>query len=208
MALDLTQIVIILTYISILLEIIIFPVPSVASSYQLIKQKKSLPEGFFYKRIQNLNLWQKVILLALPTLLSIIAYCAPLILIILSEFSNIPVYKTENAWLKFIAFIFILAGRAISVYSTISIRRNNRQIGKSFELKTGSLFSVSRNPILLGLYVSYVGMIILFPYFFMLIAFGYYILHMHFRILIEESFLRYKFGDKYVNYMGRTKRYI
>jgi len=206
--LDFTEIFIILTYISVLIEIIVFPVPSVASSYQLLIEKKLLPDDLFYTRIQNLKSLQKIILLALPTLLSVIAYCAPLILIITSNFSNFLVDKTEKTGLIIIAFLLIIMGRIISMYSVINLRRNNRQIGMSFELKTGNIFSISRNPILLGMYISYIGMIILFPNLFMLLAFTYFIIHMHFRILVEESFLEFKFGDKYVNYKKQIKRYL
>lgn len=206
--LDFTEIFIILTYISVLIEIIVFPVPSVASSYQLLIEKKLLPDDLFYTRIQNLKSIQKIILLVLPTLLSVIAYLAPLILIITSNFSNFLVDKTEKTGLIIIAFLLIIMGRIISMYSVINLRRNNRQIGMSFELKTGNIFSISRNPILLGMYISYIGMIILFPNLFMLLAFAYFIIHMHFRILVEESFLEFKFGDKYVNYKKQIKRYL
>ncbi len=208
MELDLTEILIILTYASMLLEIVVFPVPSVASSFQLILRSKQLPNEMLYTRIQNLNLWQKIIILLLPTCLSIIAYCVPLILIFISKFSSVLIDKTENAKLLIAAYFIIICGRIISLYSVMKIRRNNRQVGKSFELKTGNIFSVSRNPILFGMYVSFIGMIILFPIWFMFIAFGYYFAHMHFRILIEESFLKNKFGERYTQYRQQTKRYF
>jgi protein-S-isoprenylcysteine O-methyltransferase Ste14 len=150
----------------------------------------------------------KILLLFLPTLLSITAYCLPLILVAVSILSPGFVNKTEKTGLVFIAFLLILAGRIISLYSVLQIRKNNRQAGKSFELKTGNIFSFSRNPILLGMYITYMGMIILFPFWFMLAGFAVYAGNMHFRILIEESFLRHKFGNNYINYQEQTKRYL
>lgn len=208
MILDFTEIIVIITYLSFLVEIIVFPVPSVASSYQLILKRKSVAHDFLYTKVQNMNLLQKLVLLGIPTLLSIIAYCVPLILIAISKFTEGVVDKTESIEFVILAFILILSGRVISLYSVMKIRRNNRQQGNSFELKTRSIFSVSRNPILFGMYVSFIGMIILFPRFYMIIAFAYYVAHMHFRILIEESFLKYKFGDKYSAYQEKTKRYL
>ena len=208
MILDLTEILVILTYMSMLVEIIVFPIPSVASSYQLILKRKLVPQDFLYTKVQNMNFWQKLAVLALPTLLSIIAYCIPLILVVISKFTNDLVYKTERLEFLVIAFILIITGRIISLYSVIEIRRNNRQVGNNFELKTQSIFSLSRNPILFGMYVSFIGMIILFPHFYMIIAFAFYVAHMHFRILIEESFLKYKFGNKYFDYQKKTKRYL
>jgi protein-S-isoprenylcysteine O-methyltransferase Ste14 len=208
MILDQTEILVILTYISILGEIIVFPVPSMASSYNLILKMKPAPNDSLYTKVQNLNLWQKIISLALPTLLSVTAYCVPLILILISKFTDDLAYKTERLEFIVIAFILIITGRIISLYSVFKIRRNNRQVGNSFELKTQSIFSISRNPILFGMYVTFVGMIILFPRFYMLIAFAYYVVHMHFRILIEESFLKYRFGAKYTDYQEKTKRYL
>ncbi len=207
-AFDLIEIFIILTYLSLFIEIIVFPVPSVASSFQLILRKKSLPDPFLYTRVQNLNFWWKIILLALPSLLSAIAYCVPLVLIALSKFSTNLIYKTEKIELIIVAIFLILAGRIVSLYSVMNIRRNNKQKGNSFDLKTGNIFSFSRNPILFGLYISFIGMIILFPKWFMIMAFGYFIVHMHFRIIIEESFLKFKFGEKYTIYSEKTKRYI
>ena len=208
MVLDVIEILIIVTYVSLLIEIIVFPVPSVASSFQLIIRKKSLPNKFLYNKVQNLNLWQKIILLAFPSLLSVIAYCIPLILIMISKFSDVSFEKTEKTELILIAFLLILTGRIVSLFSVMKIRRYNRQKGKSFDLKTSNIFSISRNPILFGLYISFIGMIILFPKWIMFLAFVYYVVHMHFRILIEESFLKFKFGNKYVNYQNQTKRYF
>ena len=208
MILDLTDILIILTYLSFLIEIIVCPVPSVASSFQLIVRNKSLPNEFLYTRIQNLKILQKIVLLAIPSLLGLIAYCVPLILIAVSKFSDDVIYKTDKIELIVTAFLLIFSGRIISLYSVTKIRLNNRQAGKSFDLKTKNIFSVSRNPILFGLYVSFIGMIIIFPYLYMIIAFVYFFAHMHFRILIEESFLKYKFGDKYSDYREKTKRYL
>lgn len=205
---DQTEIIVILTYVSVLIEIIVFPVPSVASSFQLILREKSLPSEFLFNKVQKLNLWQKILLLAFPSLLSVIAFCTPLILIVISKFSDVSIDKTEKTELIIIAFLLILTGRIISLYSVMNIRKNNHQKGQSFDLKTSNIFSFSRNPILLGLYISFIGMIILFPKWVMLLAFGYYVVHMHFRILIEESFLKYKFGNKYEKYQYQTKRYF
>lgn len=207
-AFDFIEIFILLTYLSLFIEIIVFPVPSVASSFQLIIRKKSLPDPFLYTRVQNLNFWWKIILLALPSLLSAIAYCVPLILIALSKLSASLIYKTEKIEFIIAAIFLILTGRTISLYSVMNIRRNNRQTGNSFDLKTGNIFSFSRNPILFGLYITFIGMIILFPKWFMILAFAFFIVHMHFRILIEESFLKFKFGEKYSTYSKKTKRYF
>ena len=205
---DFIEIFIILTYLSMLIELIIFPVPSVASSYQLIFKKGQISNDFLYTRVLKLKVWQKILVLALPTLISIIAYCTPLILIITSKLSIIIIDKPDNVGLMLIAFFIVLTGRIISIYSTIRIRQNNRQNRYSFELKTGNIFSLTRNPILLGMYLSYIGIMVLLPHYLILLAFVYYFIHMHFRILIEESFLKFKFGDKYVTYQAKTKRYF
>jgi len=205
---DIVEIAIILIYLSIIFEISLFPVPSVASIYQLFFDKKYLTNNTLLEKIQKLNVWLKVLILLLPTFMSVLCYCYPFILILLSKSKHAYVTRTDHLWIILTAFVILLLGRIISLYSVFIIRKNNRQQKNSFALKTKAIFSISRNPILIGMYITYAGLLILFPYPLMFAGLAVYLINMHFRILIEESFLKWKFGEEYISYLAHTRSYI
>jgi protein-S-isoprenylcysteine O-methyltransferase Ste14 len=70
------------------------------------------------------------------------------------------------------------------------------------------LFGRSRNPLLLGMYLFYAGMWVLFPTLIFAVGLVVYVLNMHFRVLLEEDFLRHHFGAPFDQYMLKARRYL
>lgn len=92
------------------------------------------------------------------------------------------------------------------------------QMGKSWrigideknktEFVTKGLFSVSRNPIFLGMIVAIFAAFLLLPNLFtFFIAFSGYII-IQIQIRLEEEFLQKQFGNEYVHYKTKTRRLI
>jgi protein-S-isoprenylcysteine O-methyltransferase Ste14 len=76
------------------------------------------------------------------------------------------------------------------------------------ELITTGIFTVSRNPFFLSLDLYFIGIAILLPSMFFI---GFAILTLvsiHFFILKEEKFMRFVYGDEYLEYQRKVRRYF
>jgi protein-S-isoprenylcysteine O-methyltransferase Ste14 len=76
------------------------------------------------------------------------------------------------------------------------------------DLRTGGLYSVSRNPIYLGLYLSLLGIFLILPNIVVLLSLIAFIVNNHFRIRREEEYLEKAFGQDYVRYKRKVGRYL
>ena len=76
------------------------------------------------------------------------------------------------------------------------------------ELVTSGLFSVSRNPVFLGMIVSLIGLFLVTPTAFSLLflIFGYVLIQVQIRL--EEEFLYRQHGEKYLDYLIKVRRLI
>ncbi len=205
-------IIIILYFLSIILEITLIPVPSVASTYQLLfpieETKNIITSNSLLYTVQNKNLFIKGIIIVIPYILSLLGYCWPLLLIISHALGWIKPFWNNHIYLIILGVFLLLFGRMITLSSALDIRSNNSQKGDDFDLKTKGIFKLSRNPIALGLHVGILGMNILFPSWIFLGLTIVYVLNIHFKIILEEDFLKQLFKEKYVQYFHQTKRYL
>jgi protein-S-isoprenylcysteine O-methyltransferase Ste14 len=214
---QLATFVILLAYGLLFFELVFLHVPSVASVYQLVWSNKSIinysNEKLKGGRLHAVLKWpilKKLLLLALPTFISIITGLLPLIYIIsiLLNVSSWQEYNNEHFAQNFAGVVMIVAGRIFTVYATLEIRKGNQQKESSFDLKTNGVFGFSRNPLLVGMYIMYAGMLIIFPDFLFAAGLVVYVLNMHFRILLEEDFLEFQFGKPFNIYKQKVKRYL
>jgi protein-S-isoprenylcysteine O-methyltransferase Ste14 len=211
---ELVSVLVYLMYLSLGIELLIFSVPSVASSFNLWSKKND-----FQNEMENADIkiaeWsfiKKVFFLALPVVIICLTFLLPILYA--SGILDVPskYYWIENPglnkWFCVLPFLIMAIGRLLSFYSVLRIRQENKQTGHSFDLKMTSIYNKSRNPIQLGMYVFALGLILLYPspiFFFGII---FYILYMDYKIRIEEKFLLEKFGDAYAKYSSETKRYF
>lgn len=79
---------------------------------------------------------------------------------------------------------------------------------KKSDLVTAGLFSISRNPIFLGMILSLLGLFLCLPtiYTSIFLVMGYVLIQIQIRL--EEEFLLKEHGDKYKNYMNKVRRFI
>ncbi|MEQ9187730.1 MAG: isoprenylcysteine carboxylmethyltransferase family protein [Cryomorphaceae bacterium] len=106
--------------------------------------------------------------------------------------------------LAFISFVWIIIAQ--------NQMSNSWRIGINYEekteLKKTGLFRVSRNPIFLGVIVSYIGTFLIIPN-----ALSFAIMLLTFVILqiqvrLEEEYLKKTHGNTYVEYMNAVRRWI
>jgi protein-S-isoprenylcysteine O-methyltransferase Ste14 len=214
---QLVSFVVIASYAILLLELIFLHVPSVASVYQLVWIKKSIinyhNEKLTHGRLYLVLHWptiKKLLLLGLPTGISIITGLLPLIYIgcLLTKVCSWEQLNNISIMQNIVGMLLIICGRIFTVYATLVIRQENRQTKESFQLKTDGVFGFSRNPLLVGMYVMYVGMLVVFPQILFALGLFVYVLNMHFRILLEEDFLLFQFGKPFHEYQQHVRRYL
>ena len=124
----------------------------------------------------------------------------------------VPVpYLEASIPLKWTGF-FISLVAMIWIFTAQLNMRDSWRIGIDYDEKTtlitGGLFSISRNPIFLGMLISYVGFFLLMPN---ALSFGLGLVSyvsISIQIRLEETFLLDKQGEIYANYLDRVNRWI
>jgi protein-S-isoprenylcysteine O-methyltransferase Ste14 len=183
-------------------------VPSVASTFQLFYYSDITQDGPLMKRVKSWPLWLKSILLFVPVAFLVILYLLPLLFVFYPDSKSwFDVISTDLTY-RVVGWIIVFSGRILALFSVIQIRKENLPTNNEFSLKTKGWFSFSRNPSLIGMYITYIGFIILFPNWIMAVGFIVYFANMHFRILLEEDFLHQKFGKQFEVYLKQTRRYF
>lgn len=79
---------------------------------------------------------------------------------------------------------------------------------KETELVTGGIYCISRNPAFLGFDLLYIGILVAFPNIWHAVAVAVALFLFHQQIKNEEAFLESAFGQEYVDYKKRVRRYI
>lgn len=214
---QLVSFVVIAAYAVLCIELIFLHVPSVASVYQLVWIKKSIVnyhnEKLTHGRLYDVLHWpmmKKLWLLGLPTAISVVTGLLPLVYIgcLWTNLCSWEQLNNTSVAQNIIGMLLIIGGRVFTVYATLIIRKENRQTKDSFQLKTDGVFRYSRNPLLVGMYVMYVGMWVLFPQIIFGVGLFIYVINMHFRILLEEDFLFFQFGKPFQEYKQQVSRYL
>ena len=112
-----------------------------------------------------------------------------------------------------------IAGLVLCALGTAITMVSQLQMGKSWrigvdetektELITHGMFSLSRNPIYLGMMVIGLGFMTLVPHLFMVACFVLAFIGIDLQVRkIEEPHLKHMFGDQYAGYAERVGRYL
>jgi protein-S-isoprenylcysteine O-methyltransferase Ste14 len=148
-------------------------------------------------------------------LLPMILLISFIFIIITALHINLPIvisnYLIKTIWMKYIGIIFCYIGLIIFLLALVSFGKSWR-IGidenNSNDLITTGIFKYSRNPIFLFMDIYFIGIMLIYPNIvFIIMAIGT-VIGIHFQILREEKFLLNKFGEKYIEYKNKTRRYI
>jgi protein-S-isoprenylcysteine O-methyltransferase Ste14 len=76
------------------------------------------------------------------------------------------------------------------------------------ELKTNGLFSVSRNPVFLGMLSTLAGIFLIFPNAITMLTLVSSILLFQVQARLEEEYLKNTHGETYLNYCQNTDRWF
>jgi protein-S-isoprenylcysteine O-methyltransferase Ste14 len=124
----------------------------------------------------------------------------------------IPLFKIIHFPWNLFGIILIIIGILMTLL-TNSVLLKNRTSIQPFEnpdvLLTSGLFKLSRNPLYLGMALAFFGVVItmgsLSPFVFPIV---FVIIINRLIIPIEENKLEIAFGDKYLDYKTKTRRWI
>jgi len=125
-------------------------------------------------------------------------------------FINLSLFEKKSVFLWICVALFgigvMLFALAIIRLGTFSLRVGLAQENTS--LRTTGIYRFSRNPMLLGLYLIALGSAIYVqnPINWILVIVA---LTVHHKIILaEEDFLHERFGDQWIEYRGKVRRYI
>ena len=112
------------------------------------------------------------------------------------------------AW---VGVLFCLAGLGLLLLSLISFGRSFR-VGiytrDPDKLVTTGIFALSRNPIYVAFASVLIGQFLIFPNWLLLLYLGAAVWLFHRQVLLEEVYLKEHYGEDYVHYCARVKRYL
>src|SRR5262245_16153380 len=117
----------------------------------------------------------------------------------------------ESGGTAWVGVVFCFAGLVFLVLSLVSFGRSFRvgiDVDHPDRLVTTGIFALNRNPIYVGFALVLLGQFLVFPNWVPLIYFGAGLWLMHRQVLREEAFLRTHYGEEFVEYRTRVKRYL
>lgn len=111
-----------------------------------------------------------------------------------------------------LGYIFLVGGFALAAWSVWHLRAADTNVPTNLPataLVTTGPFRTTRNPIYIGLALSFLGLASLMdaPIAMLMLLPVLIILHVGV-VLREEAYLEQKFGEAYIEYAARTKRYF
>ncbi len=123
----------------------------------------------------------------------------------------LPFWYLENPILQKIGWIFLFVS-LILVWISQSQMSTSWRIGIDEENKTklvtNGMFSISRNPIFLGIMIANIGLFLVIPNAFTLLIISLSTLSVNTQIRLEEEFLKREFGNEYIQYAEKVRRWI
>ncbi|MGJ8744852.1 methyltransferase family protein [Polaribacter sp.] len=123
----------------------------------------------------------------------------------------LPFWYLENQTLQKIGWVLLWVS-LILVWFSQSQMANSWRIGidenNKTKLVTKGVFSISRNPIFLGIMITNVGLFLVIPNAFTLLIISLSALSVNTQIRLEEEFLKHEFGNKYTAYAKKVRRWI
>ena len=104
---------------------------------------------------------------------------------------------------------FLLLGVGIGLSAWAVLEAGTTNIESPDNLITSGPYSFSRNPMYVGWGLIYLGVALTMDSVWILALFPLVFAATHFMdVLKEEQFLREKFGDEYLDYQSRVRRYL
>ena len=145
--------------------------------------------------------------------------------ILIVELVVVGIYAFKIEWYKYLlpfwyleSSILYVVGWVFLMLSLIIVWIAQSQMAKSWrigideknktKLVTKGLFSISRNPIFLGIMIANIGLFIVIPNAFTLLIISLSTISINTQIRLEEEFLKREFGKDYFEYAKKVRRWI
>ena len=123
----------------------------------------------------------------------------------------LPFWYLEYDYLVYFGWSLLILSLII-VWIAQSQMANSWRIGidekNKTELVTRGLFSISRNPIFLGVMIANMGLFFIIPNAFTLLIVSLSTVSINTQIRLEEEFLKNSHGEKYRDYFIRVRRWL
>ena len=123
----------------------------------------------------------------------------------------LPVWYLDYAWLQHVGASIVLVSFTWIIVAQFQMSKSWR-IGIDYSEKTelikSGLFKYSRNPIFLGVIISYIGTFLIIPN---ALTFGIMVLtyvSIQLQVRMEEEYLQKMHGDRYEQYKNEVNRWV
>ena len=195
------QITILLTYALFLFEIFVVPIPGARSTAKKIAWLKASSAG------RSDVLWT-----AMGVIGGVFLFVPPPVLVFLPGKLLPGLFRPLELPpdVHTVALVLLLAGHAVMLAATFSLRPHLRRFEKTgkLQLKTDGIFGWCRHPIQAGFLLVLAGILLAVPAPAVLFGAALFVAFSHRRILQEEAFLTALFGEEYRAYRQRAGRYL
>ena len=143
----------------------------------------------------------------------------------LLELIVVGIYAFKIEWYKYLLIFWYLesdtlfkVGWVLLIISLIVVWFAQSQMANSWrigideknktKLVTKGFFSISRNPIFLGIMMANIGLFLVIPNAFTLLIISLSTISINTQIRLEEEFLKREFGKVYLEYAKKVRRWI
>jgi protein-S-isoprenylcysteine O-methyltransferase Ste14 len=194
---------VLLGYASLIAELVLLPVPSEASTWQLFRPRTAADGELL--RAQSRPGAAKLYSYLLPTALGVALFLLPLAAALVPGLrAALPWSVEPGEWCLALGLWLCAVGRALTIKTAIGLRRQRHRGG----LRQHGLFAWSRNPGLVGMFAFDLGNCALCPSLVLLLGLPLYAWNMHRRVRLEEAHLLAAHGPAYSDYRQRVPRYL
>ena len=128
---------------------------------------------------------------------------------------QLPLVSTQEFFhsdvIAWVGILFCGVGLLLMLLSLISFGRSFRvgiDVAHADRLVTTGVFAFSRNPIYVAFGCVLLGQVLIVPNWVLLVYLAAGVWLFHRQVLREESFLRQRYGQEYVEYCQRVRRYL
>jgi protein-S-isoprenylcysteine O-methyltransferase Ste14 len=122
-----------------------------------------------------------------------------------------PIEWLEYSWLRLTGMVLLLSSLVWTVIAQAQMGESWR-IGIDQSHRTNlvqsGVFSLSRNPIFLGMLLTLFGLFLVIPNALTLLTLGLGVVLIQIQVRLEEEFLARTHGEEYILYRRRVRRWI
>ena len=123
----------------------------------------------------------------------------------------LPFWYLENDTLVYIGWALLILSLLFVWFAQFNMRESWR-IGideeNKTELVTNGFFAISRKPIFLGIMIANIGLFLVLPNAFTLLIIALSTVSINTQIRLEEEFLEQEFGEQYIEYKKKVRRWL